>query len=343
MGLRDLFSAKPKCIRCGRAFQDRPSLTTLNMPVPSHWDLPSVIRCITCGIFICEACKDWNMIMRCPNCFECRFEAVALWIRAKERFDLLLLLSDTTRKWSHDANRELEWLNECAMLVEKPSFPSKQPESDRNNMVYMMYMNRAIAADSLGLYVLADESLSTALQMALEPETKCKCLAYQVWAILQQQDPAKINQARAAVSQFDRLVTPHVAAPVIVQVEAARAVLSLWRNDVQAARAAAVRASHLCPTVELVREVMQIVLRPNTSEADAWEIVRKYGQEKAPEIPPRKPLSPLPEGIVEGPVDSELASTPDGSVISDQKHEEFEARVHALSAAGQYAHGCSFS
>jgi hypothetical protein len=79
--VQNLFGGEPKCTCCGRTFQDRPSMDTLNMPLPASWGLPSVVRCMACGSFICEDCKDSNMIMRCTNCFESRFEAIAKWVR----------------------------------------------------------------------------------------------------------------------------------------------------------------------------------------------------------------------------------------------------------------------
>jgi CHAT domain-containing protein/tetratricopeptide (TPR) repeat protein len=204
-------------------------------------------------------------------------------------------------------------------------------------MVYKMYMNRAIAAGRLKLYVLEEESLSAALRVALEPETKCKCLAYQVWAILQQQDATKLDQAQAVVSQFDRLVTPHMPPPLIAQAETGRAVLSLLQNDVEAARAAVVKAIRLDPTNETASKLMKILLQPNPSAADAWKFLGSDGQASTPEAAPNQPLSPLPEGMVGELVDSGLAAIPTGSVISDREYGEFETKASAHSAAGQYA------
>ncbi len=261
---------------------------------------------------------------------------------AKERFDLLIMLADVMRKWAdHSAQgndrtaKELELLNEAASLVAKPSFPPAPSGPDRVNLVYMMYMNRAIAAGKKRKYVLEEESLSAALQAAHEAETKCKCLAYKVWAILLQEDLSKLNLAQSAVSQFDSLVNDNVPPALVAQVETGRAILCLFSNDVEGACSASIKAGRVDPTDRVAPELLEILLRPTASAADAEALIRKYAHDETPQSASSQPLSPLPPGIIGNLSPADLNFSPNGSTISDAKFDDFEAKAHALSTAGQ--------
>lgn len=264
-------------------------------------------------------------------------------IIAQQRFHFLLSLADILRKQGKDVERELELLNECDQLLKKAPLPPLLPGPDRElNFPYMMQMNRSIAAGKLGQYLREEEALSKAFQAARDPETRCKCLSFQVWAILKQQDESKFDLAWRLVEQFDELAAgQRIPSELRVGIETGRVVLALSRNDLVQARKACAEARHIDPPFPGIRELTQILTDPNVTAKEAREqimklimdnIARQYAQWR----PIKTSLSPLTiEEFNKEHTEQSLTPRND-STVSDREFKEFENRAQALSDAGRH-------
>ena len=257
---------------------------------------------------------------------------------ALDRFNVLLLLAGIINKWAPDPQQELELLTECNEIVKRQPLPLPPPGPDRLvNDGYMMQMNRAVAAVRVGQYLIEEEALTAALQAARDPETQGKSLAYLVWSLLRQEDPAKINRAWATVERFDQLSRHHDLAPVNrAQVETGRAVLYLYRDNIAEARTASVRATRIEPTSHIAWALSQILQQQDISASEAIKQILITAKER--NTPPRKdqPLSPLPEDFLGESPAGNAGHKKKGTTISDEEIDTLETKAQALDRTGQH-------
>ena len=194
-------------------------------------------------------------------------------IIAHHRFSLLANLADILRKQDKDVAREFELLSECVLLLEKNPLPPPIPGPDRRvNLTYIIHMNRAIATGKLGKYEIEEDALAKAFQAARDPETRCKSLCFQVWAILKQQDESKFGLAWNLVTQFDQIAAgEQIPSELRVGIETGRVVLALSSNDLDQARRACADARHIDPSFPGNRELTQVLTNPQVTAHDAKE------------------------------------------------------------------------
>jgi hypothetical protein len=93
-----------------------------------------------------------SAVAKMPHSNQCTGET------AQQKFDLLLLWADVTRKWTGDAQIELDILNDCLPLVDKLPPPMLDQLSNdaytsflHMNRAYLLHANRARALSRLGL------------------------------------------------------------------------------------------------------------------------------------------------------------------------------------------------
>lgn len=235
-----------------------------------------------------------------PPAMQCQGEAAHQW------FYVLALLSDMIRKGVGDAEDELAVLTECATLAEHlpPAPPGPDPLV---NLAYQIHMNRGNAAGRTGQHARAEQAYAAALAAARDSEIQCKCLAYQGWAVLRQQERSKLPAARACFDRFARIcetVGPGLAgrgravSPALVSsVWLGRAVLHLYDNDLPPARRACERSLEMAPELEYAHHLLELLRRPGVTATDGLRWVLAGRADAPPGESPGAPLSPLPEGI----------------------------------------------
>jgi tetratricopeptide (TPR) repeat protein len=251
------------------------------------------------------------------------------------RFRFVLMLASVAREWRSDLSKELELLNECADIVTVNSLPPPSVTEDRLSLIYMMYMNRAIAAGKLKLHLLEEESLSAALEAAVEPSTKCKCLAYQAWSILYQKDLAKIDRIESIITNFDLLADQcKIPSGLASQIRTAEVMVRLHRNDVRGAGDACARAVRIDGSRRLVQVMMEILIRPEVSAAEALDLIWQALESKEPKSSDR-PLSPLPPEIAGGGASEGTNHRVNDTEVSEEEFRLFESQAIALQKSGQ--------
>jgi tetratricopeptide (TPR) repeat protein len=225
---------------------------------------------------------------------------------AEQRFNLLMLLSDMTRKGTADAQRELELLDECVDLVGEIPPPPPGPDA-LVNMAYLLFLNRGNAAVRTGRHRLAEESYRAALQAARDPGTRCKCLAYCGGAILRQEDKAKLDQAQACFDRFDQIRSAPgstqrgagtaVSPSLVSYVALGRAVLALYGGELAAARRACKQSIQADRSQAGAHALLKVLERPGATAADGIRFVFGGQGDGPPGAGAGMPLSPLPEHI----------------------------------------------
>jgi hypothetical protein len=207
------------------------------------------------------------------------------------RFKLLLLAS-LAREWHEDHQQELQWLKECVGIVATRHVEISPPfQPDHLNLIYMMQMNRAVAAGKLKRFLMEEEALTLAFAAAHEPATKCKCLAYQAWCILRQKDHSKNGAVESIIERFDARAGRTTPAPLKAQIRIAEAWIRLYRNDLAGARDACARAMEVYPAEHSARALVELLLTPDVSATEAIRQIEQLMEGTVPEKPAPPPLA----------------------------------------------------
>lgn len=217
--------------------------------------------------------------------------------KAEERFLLLALLSDIIRKDTGNAEKELALLGECASLAKQVPPPPPGPDH-LVNQVYMVHLNRGNAAGRVSDFVLAEQAYAAAFEAARDPEARCKCLAYQGWAIIRQGDKTKLTQARKCFDRFDKICETDSISPFLVAYAwLGRAVLHLYENDLPRARRACEKSIEVSPASGRTEQLLKLLRQPGVTAGEGIRFVLESSDEAAPDVASKQPLQPLPKGI----------------------------------------------
>lgn len=216
---------------------------------------------------------------------------------AVDRFRLLLLLADRVRKDTGDVRRELELLNECLPLL--GYIPPAKPGLDHIvNAKYRFHMNRGIAASHLGLFDQSVPAFRDALQVARQPDTRCKCLALLGRDLALQGDLTNREELTAVYAQFDQeaqgqAINPYSQAIALV----GQAVLRLYENDKRGACRLLEQAIPNPSTDQ--QRVLDMLRRQDTTaqEMIALLLLPLQSDSPGPGTDPRQPLPPLADDL----------------------------------------------
>ena len=155
---------------------------------------------------------------------------------AQDRFDVLMLLGALMEKMTPDPAEQLQYFDQCLELLDR--LPLPPPGEDRIvNRPYQMLMNRANALNALGRLAEAEKGYEMAYTWARDRDTRCKCLTYQGWSILEQRNSDRFPEAETAFDQFDEVALGGSASPPLISlVKAGRAVMYVATDDLVTAR-----------------------------------------------------------------------------------------------------------
>lgn len=224
---------------------------------------------------------------------------------AQLRFELLLQLSNHTRKSTGDVRREYELLNECLPLVCYLPVTPDGPDHLVNKR-YLLHMNRGVTAIKLGLLDQATPAFRDALAAARQPDTRCKCLAYLGCNILKEGDRAQLQEVVTVFDQFDQEAQETAIAPTLrVQVLRGRAILCLKKHDIRDARLLLEQAMDIEPWAHL-QATLRLLDQPGITSSQVVDFMLHppVGEHPVPGHRPHssgtdatRPLPPLSEDL----------------------------------------------